>query len=160
MKTFKDNQGREWSISVDVSAVKRVKSLLDVNLLDIVDGKLLELLVTDPVLLCDIIYCLVKPEADGKDVSDEDFGRAMGGDAIDHATAALMGELVDFFPRGKRQVLGKALEKFRKFEARAVEVAEKRLDSPELDAQFETELASLGGSSGSLPESSGSTRVH
>ncbi len=154
MKTFKDNQGREWSISVDVSAIKRVKSLLDVNLLEIVDGKLLELLVSDPVMLCDIIYCLVKPEADEKEVSDEDFGRAMGGDAIDHATAALLGELVGFFPKGKRQVLGKAVQKLKTFEARAVEVAEKRLDSPELEAEFEAALGSLGSSSGSLPGSS------
>ncbi len=160
MKTFKDRECREWSISVDVSAVKRVKSLLDVNLLEVADGKLLELLVSDPVLLCDIIYCLVKPQADERGVDDESFGRAMGGDAIDHATAALLGELVSFFPNGKRRVLGKALEKLRAFEARAVEAAEKRLDSPELDARFESALASLGDSSGSLPESSGSTLVH
>ncbi len=152
MKTFKDNQLREWSISVDVAAIKRVKSLLDVNLLDIVDGELLEKLVTDPVMLCDIIYCLVKPEADQKEVSDEEFGRAMGGDSLDHATAALLGELVGFFPKGKRQVLGKAVEKLRTFEARAVEVARKRLDSPELEEQFEAALGTLKGSSGSLPE--------
>lgn len=154
MKTFKDNQLREWAISVDVAAVKRVKSLLGVNLLEIAEGKLLDLLISDPVLLCDIIYCLVKPEADAKQVSDEDFGRAMGGDSLDHATAALLGELVGFFPQGKRRVLTRAVDKLRKLEARAVDYAEKRLESPELERQFEAELARLSDSSGGLPESS------
>ena len=162
MKTFTDNAGRTWTITVNVDAIKRVRSLLDVNLLDVVDGKLLERIVGDPVLLCDVIYCLVKPEADAKQVTDEDFGRAMAGDAIDHATTALLEELVDFFPGPKRRVLAKALAKLQALEARALEVAETRLDDPELEARIEAELnASMpGSSSGSLPASSASIPDH
>jgi hypothetical protein len=58
MKCFKDNQNRNWTIVVNVAAVKRVRSLLDINLLDVVklDDKnkpnvdLLEQLASDPVL--------------------------------------------------------------------------------------------------------------
>ena len=101
MKTFNDNAGRTWTLSVNIAAVKRVRSLLDVDLLELADGKLLERLVGDPVLLCDVIYCLLKPEADAAQVGDEDFGRAMAGDAIDCATEALLEELVAFFRQGK-----------------------------------------------------------
>src|SRR5690606_30386907 len=95
MTTFNDTTGRTWTISINVDAIRRVRSLLNVNRLDAVDGKLLEQLVVDPVLLCDILFALVKPEADAKNVTDEDFGRALGGDALDHATTALLEGLAD-----------------------------------------------------------------
>lgn len=154
MRTFKDNAGRTWTVTVNVDAVKRVRSLLDVNLLEVVDGKLIERLAADPVLLCDVLYALVKPDADAKQVTDQDFGRGMAGDAIDLATTALLEELVDFFPQGKRRLLQKALAKLKDWEAKALGVAERKLDSPELDAQFENALKSIGDSSGGSPVSS------
>jgi len=154
MRTFKDNAGRTWTVTVNVDAVKRVRSLLDVNLLEVVDGKLIERLAADPVLLCDVLYALVKPDADAKQVTDQDFGRGMAGDAIDLATTALLEELVDFFPQGKRRLLQKALAKLKDWEAKALGVAEQKLDSPELEAQFENALKSIGDSSGGSPVSS------
>ena len=88
------------------------------NLLEVIEGKLLERLISDPVLLCDVIYSVCKPEADAKSVSDEDFGRAMAGDAIDAATTAVLEELVDFFPQGRRKVLAKALGKLERWRRR------------------------------------------
>jgi len=140
MKTFNDNAGRTWTVAINVECIKRVKTLLSVNLIDAIEGKLIEQLVSDPVLLCDVIYAICKPEADTKEVSDEEFGRAMAGDAIDNATTALLEELVDFFPSGKRQVLAKALAKLKTFQTKAVETASKRLDDPRLDQQLEALL--------------------
>ena len=108
-----------------------------------------------------MLYALVKPEADAKGITDEDFGRAMAGDAVEHATTALLEELVDFFPQGKRRLLQKALGKLKSWEAKALEVAEKRLESPELDEKLEAALlaagsaTTAGSSSGSSPGSSG-----
>lgn len=143
MKTFCDNSGRSWSVAINVECIKRVKSLLDVNLLDAVDGKLLEQFISDPVLLCDVLYAICKPEADTKNVSDEEFGRAMAGDAIDAGTTALLEELVDFFPSGKRQVLSKALAKLKTFENKALEAASQRLDDPELEKRMEEAINSI-----------------
>ena len=103
---------------------------------------------------------MVKPEADAQKVTDEDFGRAMGGDALDGATAAFLEELVDFFPQGRRRLLRRAMEKLGVFQAKALAVAEQRLASPELDRQFESALAALGNSSGGLPASSGSNLIN
>jgi hypothetical protein len=149
MKTFTDNAGRTWTVAINVECIKRVKTLLSVNLLDAIEGKLIEQLVSDPILLCDVIFAICKPEADTKEISDEEFGRAMAGDAIDNATTALLEELVDFFPSGKRQVLAKALAKLKTFQSKAVETASKRLDDPRLDQQLEALL-----SEGELPETS------
>lgn len=147
MKTFNDNAGRTWTVAINVECIKRVKTLLSVNLLDAIEGQLIEQLVSDPVLLCDVIYAICKPEADTKEISDEEFGRAMAGDAIDNATTALLEELVDFFPSGKRQVLAKALAKLKTFQTKAVETASQRLDDPRLDQQLEALLKE-----GELPE--------
>jgi Ran GTPase-activating protein (RanGAP) involved in mRNA processing and transport len=156
MKTFCDNAGRTWTVQVNVDAIKRVRDLAQVNLLEVVDGKLLERLVSDPVLLCDVIYALCKPEAETKNVSDVDFGRAMAGDAIDAATTALLEELVGFFPQGRRAVLAKALTKLRALETAALKAVDARLDSPELERRMEAELQRLGTWSGDAPASSAS----
>ncbi len=172
MKSFHDNAGRSWTVAIHVESVKRVKSLLGVNLLEAVEGTLLERLVGDPILLCDVLYVLCKPEADARGVSDEDFGKAMAGDAIELGTTALLEELVDFFPQAKRQVLAKALAKLQAFQAKAVEVASKRLDDPALERRLEALLSqeeppdgrcppepTHGGSSGGSPVSSASIPV-
>ena len=99
MKTFKDNNNRDWEITINVAAIKRVRDLIGVDLMQAIEGELLKQLATDPVMLCDVIYCLCKPQADEKDISDTQFGQAMSGDAIDNATIALLDELVEFFHR-------------------------------------------------------------
>ncbi len=157
MKTFKDNADRTWTVTVNVDAIKRVRSLLDIDLMQAVEGKLIERLIGDPVLLCDIIYCVCKEDADAKGITDEEFGRAMAGDAIELATTAMLEELVDFFPQGKRELLRKALAKLETLQATAIDVVSKRLDSPELDRHLEAELKKLGDSFGSSPELSASS---
>ena len=159
MKTFKDNADRTWTVTVNVDAIKRVRSLLDIDLMQAVEGKLIERLIGDPVLLCDIIYCVCKEDADAKGITDEEFGRAMAGDAIELATTAMLEELVDFFPQGKRQLLTKALAKMETLQETMLTVVSERLDSPELDAELLAELRKLGDSSGDSPASSDSIPV-
>ena len=160
MKTFTDNAGRTWTVTVNVDAIKRVRDLVDVNLLDVVgggSGRLLERLTTDPIVLCDVLFALCKPEADTKGISDEDFGRAMGGDALDGATTALLEELVAFFPLARRQVLAKALAKLKALESQALAAVSLRLDDPELEQRLAQQLGLPNSSSGSAPASSAST---
>jgi hypothetical protein len=144
-------------VSVTVDAIKRVRALCEVDLLQAIDGKLLETLISDPITLCDCLYALCKPQADEAGVSDEAFGRAMAGDCLEQATQALLEDLVDFFPQRRRDLLRGALAKLKAVEARALELAEARLQSPELDDQVERMLSELGDWSGTAPASSAST---
>ena len=158
MKVFKDNAGREWTVEINVAALKRVKSLADVDLLGVLDGTLIERLIRDPVLLCDVVYAVCKPQADEREVSDEDFGRAMAGDAIEHATGALLEELVSFCPSPRdRANLGRVLKATREVMDKARTIVEARLDSGELEKAAEQALQTLGDSSGSAPASPEST---
>jgi hypothetical protein len=155
MKTFADNAGRTWAITVNVSAVKRVRDLLQVNILEIADqkGKLLERLVEDPCLLCDILFCLVKPEAEAKGISDEDFGKALGGDVLDQAADALLTEIADFFPKGRREVLRRIVEKLTVLQQKASALALTKLDDPRLDAELEREMTAALDTAWKMPAS-------
>ena len=158
MRTFKDNKKREWAVDVTVTTVKRVRDLVKVDLTKLVEERLIERLVADPVLLCDVVYAVCKPEADAKGISDEEFGSAMRGDAIDAATKALLDDLVDFSPSpGDRANLTRILEAARGAMDKARELIGAKIDSGELQKEVERELAKLGGLSGSAPESLAST---
>ncbi|HPD28576.1 MAG TPA: hypothetical protein PLL20_01170 [Phycisphaerae bacterium] len=157
MKTFADNAGRTWTVTINVDAIKRVRGLLNVNLLEIVEGTLIERLIRDPVLLCDVVYAVCKPEADARNITDEEFGRAMAGDAIEHATTALLEELVAFCPSPRdRANLGRVLTATRRMMDRARDLIEQRLDSGVLEQLGEQALATAMSSSGDVPESAAS----
>ena len=149
MKTFTDTAGRTWTVALNVDALKRVRALTSVNLLEVLDGALIEKLTSDPILLCDVLFAVVKPEADAKSISDTDFGKALAGDSIELATTALLEELVDFFPEARRRVLQKALGKLKAWQTKVLQTAESRLDNPALEAQLEARLNELSALSGS-----------
>lgn len=117
MHKFKDTAGREWTVEINVSAVKRVRKLLDVDLLKVLDkepdgGTLLGRLGSDLALLVDVLFVLVKPDADERNVTDDDFGRAFSGDVIMDARTAFLGALTDFFPDPRaRTLLAEVLRK-------------------------------------------------
>ena len=145
MKSFTDNLGRAWTLVVNVATIKRVRALCSVDLnsiIEVEDGKpttkLLERLSTDPVLLVDVLYAVCKPECDSKNVTDEDFGAAMAGDAIENATSALLDEVIDFFPAAKRLAFRKILSASRRFE----QAARTRMQTMLEDGKFEEKLVS------------------
>lgn len=101
MHLFKDKDGQEWSLSITVGAVKRVRSLTGFDLLTIIENDGARELLNDPIKLVDVIFAICKPEAEKRSITDEDFGELMLGDAISSATDAMIAELIDFFPSRK-----------------------------------------------------------
>ena len=159
MHSFVDNSRRNWEVAINVTAVKRIRGLLGIDLYALVDDgfKSLSKLVADPVSLADVLYCLCKDQADKQSISDEDFGRALAGDAITQAADAFVEELIDFFPDARaRASLRKAIEAGKTVRDKVLSHAEKILDS----IDTETEAKKWISSSGTLPESSGSTPDH
>jgi hypothetical protein len=155
MKTFKDNGGRAWSISVDVIGIRRVRSALNVNLVNSDFSKVLEQLLEDPVLLCDVIYILCKPEADKLGVSGEDFGAAMSGDAIEHAMRAFLEELGNFTPNPRdRARVQRVIAAMWNMAERGRDVADKTIEAAITRAEKDP---TFGASSSNSPASSAST---
>lgn len=150
MKIFKDVNGKEWTISITVGTIKRVKDLLNVNLIDAVSTDLIDRMKSDPVFLCDILYAICKPQADKDGVSDIDFGEGLAGDAIASATDALIGDLVDFFPSSQRMILQKALAKIENAEKKLTETMNQKIDAM-MDDEIEKRVKSFTDSFGQLP---------
>lgn len=163
MKTFKDAKDREWTIEVHVTSAKRVRDLCQVNILELgtftggLEDTLVFRLVKDPILLGDVVYALVKPQADALGISDEDFGAALAGDPIDAATDALLEEIVLFTPSQRdRERKGKALARVKRWMEATRTALERKTEDPQIDRKVEEAIAILGNgstSSGPSPES-------
>ncbi|HBR19450.1 MAG: hypothetical protein A2Y13_04300 [Planctomycetes bacterium GWC2_45_44] len=138
MKAFTDNAGKTWSVAMTIDSVKRVRDLLGVNLVEPEAGEppLLTRLGTDEILLCDVVYCLIKPQADALGVTDVDFGRALGGDAILAAQTALYEELVDFFQKRGRPDRARAVAAQKTMIEMAIENVRMKLDAMNPQAEL------------------------
>lgn len=160
MHSFRDNAGRTWTVVINVAVVKRVRGLVNIDLYKLVDDgfKPLAALVADPVQLADVLYCLCKDEADAKQITDEDFGRALAGDAITLAADAFVEELIDFFPDARaRASLTKVLAAGRKVRDKLLVHAETVIETLDPETVANKLIASFGnspGSSGSTPDPS------
>lgn len=159
MKSFRDNAGRAWVLAIHVLAVKRVRGMLGIDLYSLIDDRFQGLgkLLADPVQFVDVLYVLCKDEADRLGVTDEDFGRAMAGDAIELASTAFLEELTDFFPDPRvRAGIRKVIEASKRVRDSLMSRLENRLDAIDPEA----EANRLSGSSGNSPGSSGLTLTH
>lgn len=156
MRTFKDTEARDWTVTINVDVIKRVRGLMDVNLLTVLENKydLLRKLSSDPILLVDVLYCLCKPQADERKITDVQFGQSMSGDSIWNGFNALIDELMDFFPDPRqRTILKELIEKMRSATGILMEHGKNVVEGINPSDVLKT----LKNSSGNSPESSAST---
>lgn len=145
MKSFKDTAGRNWQVAINVGSIKRVRDQAEIDLTTVLDPKanLLERLSNDPVLLVDVLWILVAPQAEKLGVSDEQFGEGLGGDALEAATTAFLEALADFFPSGRRRVLRDLIAKMGDLQQKASAAASQRLTGDLGDRLLAKELAKV-----------------
>ena len=148
MRQFTDTKGRVWDVELNVRQMKRVRDVLGIDLVNVIqagkDGAVatdtLDRVANDPILLVDILWVLCEGQAKAAGVTDDDFGSSLAGDSISDATRAFLDELVDFFPGARRLFLKKAVDLARKYETENLEVLEKALASPEFEERLKTSL--------------------
>jgi len=161
MRTFKDSSGREWKVELTIGAARRIRSLADVNLLELDQGEppLLTRLGLDVMLLCDVVYAAVRPQADDAGVSDEQFGAALGGEAILAARKAFFEELADFFRSQGRADLARAIQAQERIVSLAVEQVDRKIGEidPEQAVAEAMQGPTAGDSSTSSPVASAAT---
>jgi hypothetical protein len=124
MRTFKDNAGRDWIVTINTTTIKRVRSLANIDLLTVLDEecKLLVKLHDDPVTLADVLFVACNDQAALHGVTDEQFGQALSGNCLQTALDALMDELADFFPDPRRR------QRLRDFRAKISTMVDAMLD--------------------------------
>lgn len=160
MHTFTDTTGRCWRLAIHAPAIKRVRALTGVDLMDAVGGGLLARLGADVVLLVDVLYALCEPQARELEVSDVQFGESLGGDTIEEATTAFLEELLGFFPKAPRRLLAKALTRAQTLVDAGMAKAEHALENGRLDGALSMTSSPgprPGGSSTNAPASAAST---
>ena len=156
MHSFKDNAGNSWDVEITIGSVKRVRSLLDVDLLNLDSGDppLLTRL-GEIELLCDVIFALLKPQADERNITDEEWAAGMGGEAILSAQGAFYAELADFFLGLGQKHLATAVTTQKRMVEAAVEAAEARLAEVDVEKEvgeiFGTQSTASPGSPESTP---------
>ncbi|MDD5502911.1 MAG: hypothetical protein PHH26_05550 [Candidatus Thermoplasmatota archaeon] len=155
MKQFTDKEGRKWEITLTIGAAKRVRDLLEVNLLEPEAGNppLLTRLTTDEIFLCDVLYCLCMAQATDRGVTDVDFGELLCGDVVLAAHEALYGELLDFFQKRGRTDRATAIRKQLSVFRMSVAKAEVEIGKLDLEAEVENAFGKPSISSPALPES-------
>lgn len=110
MSQFKDANGRTWTLNVHVGSIKRTRDATGVDITKLY-GEDAAKVFADIVLTVNVLYMLVKPQADEAGISDEQFGEGLVGDAIERAHDALMDAVADFFPSSTRPLLVKMKQK-------------------------------------------------
>lgn len=111
MSSFTDTKGRKWPVEVTVDTVRRIRRVLEIDLLGPNLPEVLERLFADQVLLCDVLYVAVQHDAETHGVTADEFGRSMAGDALEEGAKALLFALRDFTPnRRDRERVGKLVE--------------------------------------------------
>ena len=160
MKSFMDTKNRQWNLAVTVSSVKRVRELLDVDILGLLDDDnkaVLRALSTDDIMMVNVIFAIIKPQADELGIDDVDFGECMAGDAIANAYIAFTEELANFSRNpNTRRLLGKALAKVTEVQDKLAGIAEARIDSGEIDRIVDNEVKRIQTAGG---EPSGSSQA-
>lgn len=159
MHQFKDSEGREWSLSINVLALKKLKeSPLAIDLLDDLAG--MKRLANDTFLAIDVTYQLCLEACDKAGVSEESFITAFPGDGIE----CLLAELLDFFRRFRRQAEATLLEQILQVKDQTAAMAAEKANSPamqqaiqramaEASQKIDQALLAVGNSSGNSPES-------
>ena len=140
MRVFKDKNDFSWEIEVNISALKKVKSYLDLNLLDIFKQnpetqkfELLEKISEDPILLVDLLFVLCEKQVKERNMNAEDFANVFSGEVIENAVNALLYEIIDFFQETKKAVLKKILDTGKKMQGEAEKLILEKLANVNLE---------------------------
>lgn len=135
MPVFKDRNGREWLVRLDVAKIREVRERYQVNLAAI-DGSAYDRLEGDPELLVNVLWTLCKSQGPEHQVTEAQFGESLVGDAIDDATAVMLKSISDFFPKSKREMIQTLAAKNQAIRDLAMAKAMAKLSDPVLETRM------------------------
>lgn len=166
MHEITDAAGRQWRLSVNAATVERVLEETEVDLYEYgMHGEHEDLRTTlifrfraDPILLCKVLFSLLRPQATAQQVDWEAFAEAFSDRSLWDARDALEEEIANFTVHPDRaETLRAAVNKVtelmnethRFVMARTMDA----IRNPEIDALHRSELQRLGARFGKTPAS-------
>lgn len=127
---FTDAKGRAWTITADLAAARRLRRAGH----DIIGfesaGEQIPLLFTDELEMGEALYAIVLPQAEAKDIGEDDFLEQITGEVTESAREALMAALPDFFSGQKKDVVRKLVSNLGAEMGRQMTQVLENIDSP------------------------------
>jgi len=139
MHIFKDNAGRDWSLSLTIGNAMTVKNRLGIDLLqpEVGDPPLLTRLGTDEMLLAEVIAVLLESQFDLHKVDTAQVYQCFDGPTFGRAHEAFYKELIDFFHQRGRQDRAKAVEKQMQMILAGAKAAMTKVEGINVDAMID-----------------------
>ena len=159
MHTFKDGKGDIWSLDMTVGALKRVLAIAKVDLrraaepyaaTDADTGvvSLSAYIDLDTIVLVDVLYAMCFPEAESRNLTEDEFMERFTPETIREAHDVFFEEWSDFFRRSGSSQVAAILDKQVKFVKAAVARAEQEWDrtgaAQKLDAILDKQVEDIG----------------
>lgn len=101
MAKFKDSDGREWALSLNVGLVAKLRTDAGFELGKSMNAQIGETLFGDPEKIAKVLWVLVETQAENRGTSPESFIFALDGPTLESASTALIEAIIDFFHRGE-----------------------------------------------------------
>lgn len=104
MTIYQDKTGKTWALNIDTNALKRVRRNVkdrngnSVDLLYIGNGETIKNILSDPILLTDILWAILEPQAKTEQISWNAFQAAHAGNVFVEARRALAEAVGEYFP--------------------------------------------------------------
>lgn len=110
MASFKDDNGRDWSLRLDFAKVRQLRDSLSLDFVNF-DGVMSTFarIDADLSLLMATIAALTKAQREAAKIDDEAFESGFSGESFEAARVALEECVVNFSPPRERENLTKAL---------------------------------------------------
>ena len=147
MQIFKDNAGRDWTISLTIGTAMAVKDRHGIDLLqpELGDPPLLTRLGTDEMLLAQVIASLLESQFEHHKVDAAEIYNSFDGDTFARAHEAFYREMIDFFRKRGREDRAKAVEKQKAMLEAAIQAARTRIDGLDVETVIEQTLGKISG---------------
>lgn len=142
MASFKDKTGASWDLSLTLGDFRRVKSMLGIDLLNIMEPRpnaakdaqgrsmpLITELDLDLPMTSDVVYVLLKPQADERNITDEQFVGCLDGASLAAMHAAFGEALLDFFQKLGQTAKARAIAKQRQLVYAMQDLTERKIDA-------------------------------
>ncbi len=106
-----DQAGNSWQITLDIDVMRRVRAGTGYDLARLFTDEGMNTLAADPILLADVIWQCIKPQAEAKQITHADFIKGMRAQAIENASDALIQAAIDFLPPSRAALLTRLRDK-------------------------------------------------
>lgn len=146
MQTFKDKDGRVWTIEANVAAYQKINAVVGINLFHLIaEDRVILNELSSPLTMYAVALVLTAAEREKLGISEEDFGRAFDSAELSEAMGmAIVQECLRFSQGRTNGVLSKALSTAAKIlseeRLKAAKAMQDVVDHPDFETTMRSQM--------------------